>query len=711
LTPGDIGAAASNINLSSVLANGNMTGNYVIGFNKLLSSANQLIDLQQGYSIYSDNVGAIGGNTRLWFDAPNVGDLVFGPRAGSSFLRYTLFKTDSLRLYGTTSRWNNILMGTDGSGNVVDVSNSFIKNQTATAQTGGFIISGTGTANILQANGALRVYRPVATTAGDLGFYEGTSSAPENLRWQWIRTTAEGSGNTGNDLNLRSFSNTGAPWATPLSINRSTSVVTMPGGVRMGNASGIIGSGTGTSNISYLSFYENDGATRSGYIGKGSSSNTELYIGSDIGNINMTPAGGVVNLANSTSNLINWSPVGIGAPTFTTRSAGTKLSIFPNLTANSVDYALGVESSHMWYSVTQNAPQWGFKWYGGTTLAARLGGNGLFEVGGQGRFGGWYTAGVNNWNLPATEIGYTGGHGTIAPIDRSTNTYSPLWLQGGTSTFVNTVLIDGTGVGINYTSPVDVPLLVNGNTLGGTVTRFEGRRAQFGNALEMYVGTGSFDLDARPWNTSLSAWSGVTDLRLNANTGGTVKLSNSLTASSGSVAVTGNATVSGNTSVSGDLLVSGGISGTGASRAHKLNLYTGTPATSGNIVWSDGSGSQVSAITMNDDGSVNFTGSKVIINPALQVAGGIKIKEGQPNSKMGVVTFASGVTSVVVNTTAVAADSRIFLTIQSGSMSATSQVSAPLIGPKIPGSSFTIIWAKDVPSSTGTVAWEIKDPF
>ena len=658
-----------------------------------------LVAADQNAPQYSPDAGS--NYYDVWHSNNHPAGSAFSPTLTGANVLSSLTTNSAGHVTGVTTR---TLTASDIGAAPASGSANYIQNQTTSAQPGsGFWTAGVGVANRFASVGT------VATTTGDLVLYEGTSAAGANQRWRIIRTGTEDSGNTGNDFNIQSLTNTGALWANPFSINRSTSIVTMAGGFRAANASGIFGTGTGTNNTSYLSFYESNGSTRVGYVGKGSTSNTELYLASDIGNINLTPSGGIVNLASAAPNLLNWATVGTGAPTFTTRSAGTKLALWPNTTTTSVDYGIGVETSHTWNSVPQNLAQYGFKWYGGTSLAARLGGNGQFEVGGQGRFGGWYTAGVNNWNIPATEIGYTSGHGTIAAIDRSTNTYSPLWLQGGTSTFVNTVLIDGTGVGINYTSPVDVPLLVNGNTLGGTVTRFEGRRAQFGNALEMYVGTGSFDLDARPWNTSLSAWSGVTDLRLNANTGGTVKLSNSLTASSGGVAVTGNATVSGNTSISGDLLVSGGISGTGASRAHKLNLYTGTPATSGNIAWSDGSGSQVSAITMNDDASINFTGSKVIVNPTLQTQAGIQIKEGGTNARMGVASFPSGTTSVVVNTIAVTANSRIFLTVQS--TNAVAPISTPVISARTPGSNFTISWSKNASTDTGTVAWMIVEPY
>ena len=51
-----------------------------------LSAANEEIDLQQSYAIYSDNVGAGSDNTRMWFDGPDGGEMIFGPRAGGNLL-------------------------------------------------------------------------------------------------------------------------------------------------------------------------------------------------------------------------------------------------------------------------------------------------------------------------------------------------------------------------------------------------------------------------------------------------------------------------------------------------------------------------------------------------------------------------------------------------------------------------------------------------
>lgn len=84
--------------------------------------------------------------------------------------------------------------------------------------------------------------------------------------------------------------------------------------------------------------------------------------------------GGSVALNNATSNWLAYIGAGLGAPAFTTRSTGTKAIWFPAITAAAADYATGIESNFLWSSVPTTAA--GFKWYGGTTLAATITGTG-----------------------------------------------------------------------------------------------------------------------------------------------------------------------------------------------------------------------------------------------------------------------------------------------------------------------------------------------
>lgn len=93
----------------------------------------------------------------------------------------------------------------------------------------------------------------------------------------------------------------------------------------------------------------------------------------------------------------------------------------------------------------------------------------------------------------------------------------------------------------------------------------------------------------------------------------------------------------------------------------------------------------------------SFTG-----NISMATAGyGLKVAEGA-NARMGVATLVAG--TVVVNTTAVAANSRVFLTSQSGGGTpGFLRVSA-----RVAGTSFTILSSNA--ADTSVVAWFIVDP-
>lgn len=92
-----------------------------------------------------------------------------------------------------------------------------------------------------------------------------------------------------------------------------------------------------------------------------------------------TGTGAQVYFNGTTGNRIDWNQNGVAAPAFTTRSAGAKLVLYSGISASSADYAIGMESSTMWFGVPTASTQF-FKWYGGTTLAMQLASNGDLTV-------------------------------------------------------------------------------------------------------------------------------------------------------------------------------------------------------------------------------------------------------------------------------------------------------------------------------------------
>ena len=60
------------------------------------SDNNVQITFAEGYAIHADNAGSGSDSSRLWFEAPNEGEIILGPRGGGSFL-------NRLRLRATTT--------------------------------------------------------------------------------------------------------------------------------------------------------------------------------------------------------------------------------------------------------------------------------------------------------------------------------------------------------------------------------------------------------------------------------------------------------------------------------------------------------------------------------------------------------------------------------------------------------------------------------
>eukprot|EP00732_Lithocolla_globosa_P000105 Lithocolla_globosa_v1_NODE_20_length_9637_cov_33.687643.p1 type:complete len:527 gc:universal NODE_20_length_9637_cov_33.687643:5143-3563(-) len=71
---------------------------------------------------------------------------------------------------------------------------------------------------------------------------------------------------------------------------------------------------------------------------------------------------GDITFYNATKNTIVWRQSGVGAPTLTNRSVGSKLVLYPAVSSSQVDYGIGIESGTLWFS-TPNIENY-FKWYG-----------------------------------------------------------------------------------------------------------------------------------------------------------------------------------------------------------------------------------------------------------------------------------------------------------------------------------------------------------
>jgi hypothetical protein len=93
-----------------------------------------------------------------------------------------------------------------------------------------------------------------------------------------------------------------------------------------------------------------------------------------------TTGGGQIHLNGATGNRIDFNRNGVAAPSFTTRSVGTKLVLYPGVSGSAVDFGFGIDSNTLWSSVPTSVEQ--FKWYAGTTNIATLSGTGNLTIGG-----------------------------------------------------------------------------------------------------------------------------------------------------------------------------------------------------------------------------------------------------------------------------------------------------------------------------------------
>jgi hypothetical protein len=94
---------------------------------------------------------------------------------------------------------------------------------------------------------------------------------------------------------------------------------------------------------------------------------------------NAATGSGQIYINGATGNRIDFNTNGVAAPAFTTRSAGAKIVLYPLISGTAGDYALGIESNNMWFSVPENTDT-GFKWYHGTTNTMSLLATGILSA-------------------------------------------------------------------------------------------------------------------------------------------------------------------------------------------------------------------------------------------------------------------------------------------------------------------------------------------
>ncbi|CAL1520733.1 hypothetical protein [Chitinophaga sp. MM2321] len=343
---------------------------------------------------------------------------------------------------------------------------AYIQNQSILAQPATGWISGKLASSYLQTTTGTS-----ATGSRHHDFFAGTNTpAGANLRWSFGLQTLETGSNLGSDFKLWSYKDDGTYLATPLTILRSTGVVSIQVGIgtpwlNTNNSTGVLSIHGGANAANSYRGAEID--LRAGGhsitpgemtfhtgIGGGGTAQPERMRINVAGLVTM---GYGLSLTNTTSNNLLYADAGFGAPTLITRSQGTKITLLPSVSANNVDYAFGLERSvnntESWYSMPSHSYAHSLKFYGGTSQIGRIDGLGNSQWEGQGRFKGWYTA---NGTGMAAELGVSANRAALIGYNRTpgATSYIPLLLTGGTTSSNNTnVIINNVGVGIGTLTP------------------------------------------------------------------------------------------------------------------------------------------------------------------------------------------------------------------------------------------------------------------
>jgi hypothetical protein len=202
----------------------------------------------------------------------------------------------------------------------------------------------TGTASTNSTSGAV-IVTGGAGISGDL--YVGSTIFENNVRV--VSAAGSNLSKTGNTLDVVSnptFSGAVTITNTTESVNQVTGSLRLSGG--MGIVKNVYIGGTVICQSTNRIASENSMTA----------SNTSLL------------TDGSLSINDAVSPMIWMRPVGTGAPTLTTRSTGTKLIVWANMSGSTTDFAIGVESGAMWSSTSQTSEL--FKWYHRTTNTMNL---------------------------------------------------------------------------------------------------------------------------------------------------------------------------------------------------------------------------------------------------------------------------------------------------------------------------------------------------
>jgi hypothetical protein len=354
-----------------------------------------------------------------------------------------------------------------------------------------------------------------------------------------------------------------------------------------------------------VQFTENDLAVVRNINASGITTSSRLLLN---GANSTSTGGGQIYLNGTTGNRIDFNQNGVAAPAFTTRSAGTKLVLYPELGASNVDYALGIESETMWFSVPQTTSRQ-FKWYAGTTNIASLSGTGTFTISGSdqnivasesGTSGAWRGR-ILSKNSAADKASFLGVYASAPGVfahNNALNAWATLYVNTTSGSDGGDVILAGSGSVAIGAASASYKLDVTGSI------RATGQFLSNGNLAA--------------WNTTTPA-TGVGGLHLGAASGtsnaGPAITFGARDTSSGANAQAGIYVNSDGTYgtrmyfATTDSYATGSKTAMSISETGVVNFVRATPTSGGNTIWhagNDGSGSGLDADLLDGFNSDRF---------------------------------------------------------------------------------------------------------
>ncbi len=175
----------------------------------------------------------------------------------------------------------------------------------------------------------------------------------------------------------------------------------------------------------------------------------------NVGNVNITSvSSGALNVSGdiviSGTRGMYFTNHGINPPSFTSRSLGSKIILYSDLSANSCDYALGIDTSSLWFSVPKNDNSLSFKWFHGTTNTMSLEPQGSLQLKGTTNSQGAGTGGT------LTVLGGTA-------ISKDLHIGGNIYVNGQNMSIIsgNTIIGNYTGTGVMTISNISIGTTMN----------------------------------------------------------------------------------------------------------------------------------------------------------------------------------------------------------------------------------------------------------